>query len=434
MGNFGSTPHPEKYTFDSRATDEIIENVNLDPSRFNVCDLSKNFVNLKVLQKTSTSVSVILLGDLIEHSKRASSRDVLYFIPVALKIFYPPPDPQLNNSLKTEATIYEYLTKNLYLKKHTPHLIRHIAHLTCTDIKGMIDNISQDETLKKQLTSALLKLKNDTNFDLRAFGSAIQDKGVQTTDPLTVLAVEQALNSKTGYAFLEFFIDNPSTPMPPNILKILVFQILWTLECFNRIGMRHNDLHMNNFFVQLYNPDEANYNYSYTLPDGKTFYFTTVPFSVKIFDFDRSNIEGVTDNTLLSRGNPSELCNKIGICRGPNPKYDTLKFLCTLYTWLEEERKSNPEFDQFIETNISKDLFTYLQQNAAKNKRIDECVLLSADGGDFIPPDFPSFPVDQVPKGIYMNSTLKMLSSPYFDKFTTTKEENVEYMNFVLPS
>ena len=32
-------------------------------------------------------------------------------------------------------------------------------------------------------------------------------------------------------------------------IKIILFQILYTISCFNDISLRHNDLHFNNIFV-----------------------------------------------------------------------------------------------------------------------------------------------------------------------------------------
>ena len=72
----------------------------------------------------------------------------------------------------------------------------------------------------------------------------------------------------------------------------VLFQIFYTLECFNRIGFRHNDLHMNNILL-FENPVEIRYRlrlFRFTDMKGNV-YVKKIPYGkwdVRIFDLDRA--------------------------------------------------------------------------------------------------------------------------------------------------
>lgn len=72
----------------------------------------------------------------------------------------------------------------------------------------------------------------------------------------------------------------------------IVFQVLWTLECFNRIGLRHNDLHKDNIMVMKHKRPKNSYRiFKYTClktMTKKILYVPALDYEVRIFDFDRS--------------------------------------------------------------------------------------------------------------------------------------------------
>lgn len=74
-----------------------------------------------------------------------------------------------------------------------------------------------------------------------------------------------------------------STHTAVEIYSVL-FQIFYTLECFNQIHIRHNDLHMGNIYIETQIPNQ-NFIY-FTSPD--TYFVIPVTNLVKIYDFDRS--------------------------------------------------------------------------------------------------------------------------------------------------
>ena len=73
-----------------------------------------------------------------------------------------------------------------------------------------------------------------------------------------------------------------------NILLNIIFQVLYTLEAFNMINLKHNDLHMGNIFIIKYNEIKQNVYHQYTLADKTKVFLPNLGYSVRIFDYDRS--------------------------------------------------------------------------------------------------------------------------------------------------
>src|SRR4051812_29272499 len=81
----------------------------------------------------------------------------------------------------------------------------------------------------------------------------------------------------------------------------IYFQILYTLEVFNRYGLRHNDLHRGNVFVQTTMESkekeiEIEKTYiEYIVNDVR--FFIPSQFMALIYDFDRASVKGFDGNT-----------------------------------------------------------------------------------------------------------------------------------------
>jgi len=70
-------------------------------------------------------------------------------------------------------------------------------------------------------------------------------------------------------------------------MRSILFQIFYTLYCFEKIGLVHNDLHSGNVFIKKLN---LGYTATYVLPDNTTV-LVPVNYKTYIYDFDRSTIE-----------------------------------------------------------------------------------------------------------------------------------------------
>ena len=79
---------------------------------------------------------------------------------------------------------------------------------------------------------------------------------------------------------------------PPEEVHALLFQLYYTLECFNQIGLRHNDLHHHNILVVKRSGLPKNsYRefkfFDYALDEERTVLVPVTKYEIRIFDFDR---------------------------------------------------------------------------------------------------------------------------------------------------
>ncbi len=102
----------------------------------------------------------------------------------------------------------------------------------------------------------------------------------------------------SAYLFTETYTNNNITTfhklksISQYEIYTMYFQILYTLECFRRIGMSHNDLHHDNIFVITLNPQSGNtykrFIYKSINNEKRTFYVRVKGKHPRIFDYDRS--------------------------------------------------------------------------------------------------------------------------------------------------
>jgi len=285
---------------------ELLEEAVMDK-----CDIYNNELKItKLLEKESASNTIQLFG----HFKIKRETEIF------IKLSFQPIDENKDNSLNVERLIYKNVTNPLIMKKHTPHLIFYYGTLKCDnfripeyldDLMLTIDPSKYDTT--KMFAMILEKAKGSRILDRQHF------KNIKNDD-----------------------------------VYIILFQLLWTLECFNRVGMRHNDLHLNNFFVEKLEKKKVFYVH------GDVVWMINSPYNVKIYDFDHSSKfhSKINDckikNTRLSSGQ----CYFMGTCNEPHNKFDTFKVLAGFYDNFER-----PVINEWIEQFISRDLL--LKRNLA---------------------------------------------------------------------
>lgn len=102
------------------------------------------------------------------------------------------------------------------------------------------------------------------------------------------LAMEQIQNNSSPYVRLNDILSKDLVSHAANILTHqFLFQLLYTLTCFQEIGLQHNDLHLNNIFVdELTTPIPY---ISYRISKTTVIILTDVKYVPKIYDFDHSS-------------------------------------------------------------------------------------------------------------------------------------------------
>jgi hypothetical protein len=171
--------------------------------------LPNTYTSFIPLVPDSASNTQIVLANVIAHINGTNGSGQL---PVALKIFADPPNPDADNSLLMEVEIYSKYVKALLERKHTPNLIAFVAYARCSNISG-----------------SLLQLVRNDRKNIFIHGLRKISQGAPNPGTLNILVCEQAIDSLK--------IDEwTSTKPSQDFLFSVIFQLFYTLVCFNRIG------------------------------------------------------------------------------------------------------------------------------------------------------------------------------------------------------
>ncbi|XWV25672.1 hypothetical protein QJ856_gp0081 [Tupanvirus deep ocean] len=181
-----------------------------------------------------------------------------------------------NAFINNEQKIYQLTNKLLY-NNYTPNISSMLVHSEC--------KIEDANIYYNYLVTRTEKMGDYFNDFIR-----LNSNSLQSLYSFKIFLMELLKGSIELETFIErnkAIIDDDSFVF--NFYAILI-QIAYTLECFYRIGLVHNDLHTANIFIEhLHSP----INFKYVLTDDsgekiskilniRTRYF------VRIFDFDRS--------------------------------------------------------------------------------------------------------------------------------------------------
>lgn len=257
-----------------------------------ICELDSLFLSssTKVLtseEKGSASSSIILFGVLKLNLKSKSE--------VVAKIFFTSRDPKNDNSLAVEANVYKRIVSEL-LKTHvTPHLITYIGYAKC-------DLLKYSGNLMKEIMQEAHKSISPTRYNF---------------NEMNVLLTEKA-KGRTLHDHIK------SGKLQWKNWQAILFQLVYTIQCFIEIGFMHNDLHSGNIFVDEI--PETTFIYFVKIENKVKCFHVTTKYILRIYDFDfatylpKSPYNGKkripTRNTKV-RPN-SRMCTELGICRDVN--------------------------------------------------------------------------------------------------------------------
>lgn len=225
-----------------------------------------------------------------------------------------------------EIEMYKIM-KYLIRHKITPHLFQYVDDLV---------NINKKD-LNKNLIKTLEKYDKNFTFITSLLNETVNYSG----NLMTLRDFKDRINDSN-------LIDNIKISIINNVL----FQILYTLEVFTRIGIKHNDLHSKNIFVILHKKnifnkgDRLNFCRRYIYLDRsnniKELLLPDIGIEVKIYDFDRS-CKQKNNFKYYPKEISSVLLNKYSIYNQnskPNESFDTYKILCDL-ALLNKKKKYN---------------------------------------------------------------------------------------------
>ena len=199
-----------------------------------------------------------------------------------------------------------------------------------------------NELVEKRITPHVI-----TRMDsLRIKTNDLNDKTIIPPMKNSVYGIYAMLNETSSYnvnitTLYDFFrklhnIGSLTNEVKDEIVLNILFQILYTLEAFNKIGLKHNDLHTGNILV-FEEPRSGKY-IQYILSNGRKVNLEHIGFTTRIFDFDRSckqKIPGSRNFNYAIEPSNKKIYADIGQTCIPNAKFDTYKLLYGLVDLLK---------------------------------------------------------------------------------------------------
>lgn len=257
------------------------------------CSFSSKMIkeNKLIIEETASS-SFVLLGVLHLRGKIKNK-------PVVLKVYFPYKDVNINNSMYMEIYIYSKYVNHMILSRETPHLALMYKNYEC-DISNV--PLLQLSPYIRQLKRSLSNMKEDlNNYD---------------TTKLLVLILEKVPGQNIADYIQKVAYNNNE------VVKSLLFQILWTLSCFNHYGIRSNDLHLGNILVQ---PLGATTYINYFVTSNIFYRIKVNPGFIKIIDFERASTKELPNAT-------GKVVDTRAHWNAQNNKYDLFFFLVRILT------------------------------------------------------------------------------------------------------
>ena len=202
-------------------------------------------------------------------------------------------DTSSSNSLDYEASVYEIIINFLIKNNFTPHVVSYLALGECS-----FDNFSK----------AFSKSLND----LKGLKQILHSPAYNHKT-LKILMTENVKHSKTFKSLIE---DTLYRNEHIYDLMSICFQILYTYECFNRIGLRHNDGHLSNILVTDYSKTKDFPEFIIYELNQNTYAKVPIRYFVRMIDFDLSSF-----NCNKTKINPfyyslvDQFKTKIGDCK-----------------------------------------------------------------------------------------------------------------------
>lgn len=300
-----------KYKISKLRSNSLLSGGLLDKDEYMFLKRS-NFDEIKIISSPSSSASdsvVVLL--------RKNKQQFVLKITFVLKseaVQYNFPD--------TEAKFYGIM-ETLVKKKITPHVFM---------LVGCFNETINRNEINPQFNKWLNKYNTKKKFVYPILTETANDN----SEMITLAQLLRKLNKDYNY------YDSKQANLVSKIILNLLFQISYTLECFNMIGFKHNDLHFGNIFVlmrpknimkgnnELFYRKYKYYNRSSVV---KEVLLDNIGLDVRIYDFDRS-VKQKNEFRYYDKGLKSRFLRKlysIGQNASDNHYQDVYKVLCHLY-------------------------------------------------------------------------------------------------------
>lgn len=322
------------------------------------CDLGTGsdhlFESLKVLQKDSRSASqtVIALGRLSITGAEVMAKISFEHLPS--------PGVPRDNSLEVEYQIYR-ITNSLFLNDNTPHTMLMLGRLTCfnftEEMKKSLQNDSPAHIRAIEDTLKILEKRSKRSqslYDLNKAQILLMERG--GCDKNDCRSSDSRVSGSSLFEFLSE-IQQQSNPCSwKYCLQPIIFQLVWTLACYRRVGIAHNDLHLGNIWIDTYPKPRT---FIYTMSEnvrGEQKHRTWVikgRHVLKLFDFDRGSKRATSVDSTQLRNNKltDAVCKRSFSCNEGNDLMDffsSLHRIWTLIKYMYPQSQLFAEFEKWL--------------------------------------------------------------------------------------
>jgi hypothetical protein len=299
------------------------------------------------------------------------------------KVFYFPKYVK-NTTLLYEIYLYENIINQLFIYNFTPNIFLYLTSFECPNFYNSLDNSDSE--------SNSTKIKEKINELNESF--AYKDEYYPNKEQFNFFGTANLLLMERGKGeTLKSWLNNNPINNKNNFdnFRKLILQSLFTHEVFNMIGLKHNDNHLDNYYVENLN-EKMHLVYFYK--ENEWFQFST-EFLIKIFDFDQSSLTGKSIFSSLSKINNyldifNGACMSSNRCNNEDYDYkDIYRFFCRIIKKFQEDNQyENPNIYiknilQFIYKYIPSDFFTkYGNSGYCEFCKFKENLVYSEDSGE----------------------------------------------------
>lgn len=271
------------------------------------CDFENIFKSIKPITEkgVSQTISFLAVGNVSGILKSITKRIQEVFVKISFRNKIP-----RDVALTIESLIYSYL-RVLKTSHSTPNIIEFIASWECNDFQKSVQTLRSNGLIGESVKI------DPSRYD---FNNA------------RILVTEAGKGFPLGDALKKNLIDFTT-------FKSVVFQTLYTLQELYEVGIRHNDVHLWNVWLNINLSGASNFSESMFvckaikengLNSTDTLRYYVIPTSgalVKLIDFDNSGIASTkyTNGTL-----DLDLCERVGVCNASSRSYDAFFFIRNL--------------------------------------------------------------------------------------------------------
>lgn len=308
------------------------------------CNLDELFEEYSVRLPDTSSGSAVVLGTLradalLQQCWKGLPRQV------ALKVYYSY-SPKKLKIINVEVELYKVMNE-LFLDYWTPHVVLYVDDWQCTFGSLFLgDGAGASAQLRNKLAARKQRVRQAAGKERRKASEQLKAIEYFLATPQSARA--RVIMLERGEADVYTWID--SGRLSSQDLNAILFQVVWTLYIFDRIGLRHGDLHPGNVLVDFTSAAQTIAYVPLPSEEFAEYYELSSRFMSKIFDWDWG---GIYDGAGLTNPKARKYCVTMSTC-GHNTKADLYTFLTSIHAYIRGDRfaATRRKIEEIIDTRL----------------------------------------------------------------------------------